>query len=44
MYNNHEGPNISHGKLLAMCVAILGAQPNKIRSINDMLRMPVNRY
>ena len=42
-YNNQERPNISHDKLLAMCVAILGAQPNTIRLINEMLRMPVNR-
>ena len=42
--NNQERPNISHGKVLAMCVYILGAQPNTIRFINDMLRVPVNRY
>ena len=44
MYNNQERPNISHGKVLATCVAILGAQPNTIRSINGMLHMSVNRY
>ena len=42
-YNNQERPNISHGKVLEMCVAILGAQPNTIRLINDMLHVPVNR-
>ena len=42
-YNNQERPNISHGKVLATCVAILGAQPNAIRLINEMLCMPVNR-
>ena len=42
-YNNQERPNISHGKVLATCVAILGAHKNTIRLINDMLRMPVNR-
>ena len=42
-YNNQERPNISHGKVLAACVAILGAQPNTIRLINDILRMYVNR-
>ena len=42
-YNNQEHPNILHGKVLAMCVAILGAQPNTIRLINEMLRVPVNR-
>ena len=42
-YNIQERPNISHGKLLETCVAILGAQLNTIRLINDMLRMPVNR-
>ena len=41
-YNNQERPNISHGKVLAMCVAILGAQPNTIRLINEILRVPVN--
>ena len=41
VYNNQERPNISHGKVLVTCVAILGAQPNIIRSINDMLRMSV---
>ena len=42
-YNNQERPNISHGKLLATCVAILGAQPNTIQLINEKLRVPVNR-
>ena len=43
-YNNQERPNIFYGKVLETCVAIfLGAQPNTIRSINEMLRMPVNR-
>ena len=43
MYNNQERPNISHGKALETCVAILGVHPNTIRSINKMLRMSVNR-
>ena len=42
-YNNKERPNISHGKVLATCVAILGAQPNTIQLINEMLSVPVNR-
>ena len=42
-YNNQECPNISHGKVLATCVAILGAQPKTIRLINEMIRVPVNR-
>ena len=42
-YNNQERPNILHIKVLATCVAILGAQPNTIRLINEMLRVPVNR-
>ena len=42
--NNQERPNILHSKILATCIAILGAQPNNIRSINEILRMPVNRY
>ena len=42
-YNNQERPNISHGKVLEMCVAILGAQPNTTRLINEMLSVPVNR-
>ena len=42
-YNNQERPNILHGKLLVSCVAILGAQPNTIRLIDEMLRVPVNR-
>ena len=41
-YNNQERPNISHGKVLAACVAILGAQPKTIIIINEMLRVPVN--
>ena len=35
--------NISHGEVLATCVAILGVHPNTIRLINEMLSMPVNR-
>ena len=42
-YNNQERPNISHGKVLATCVSILGAQPKTIRFINEILRVPVNR-
>ena len=42
-YSNKERLNISHGKVLATCVAILGAHPNTIRSINEILRMSVNR-
>ena len=42
-YNNQERPNISHAKVLATYVDILGAQSNTIRLINEMLRMPVNR-
>ena len=42
-YNNLERPNILHGKVLATCVAILGAQPNTIRLLNEMLCMPVTR-
>ena len=42
-YNNQKRPNILHGKVLATCVAILGAHPNTIRLINEMLRVPVNR-
>ena len=42
-YNKQEGPNISHGKLLATCLAILGAHPKLIRLINEMLHVPVNR-
>ena len=41
-YNNQERPNISGGKVLAICVAILGAHPNTIYSINNILRMSVN--
>ena len=43
-YNNQERPNTLHSKVLATCVAILGAQPNTIRSINEMMCMSVNRY
>ena len=43
MYNNQERPNISHGKVLATCIAILGVQPNTIQLINEMLRVSVNR-
>ena len=43
-YNNQERPNILHGKVLAKCVAILGAHPKTICLINKMLRMPVNIY
>ena len=42
-YNNQERPNLSHSKVLATCVATLGAQLNTMRSINEMLRMSVNR-
>ena len=42
-YNKQEGPNISNGKLLATCLAILGAHPKSIRLINEMLHVPVNR-
>ena len=42
-YNNQERPNISHGKVLATCVDILGAQTNTIRLINEMLRVSINR-
>ena len=42
-YNTQERPNISHGKVLETCVAILGAQPKTIQLINDMLRVTVNR-
>ena len=42
-YDNHEHTNISHGKVLATCVAILGAHPNTLGAINDMLFMSVNR-
>ena len=43
-YNNQERPKVWHNKILKMCVSILGAQPNTIRSINQMLCMSVNRY
>ena len=43
-YNNQERQNILYGKVFATCVAILGAYPNNTRLINEMLRMPVNRY
>ena len=42
-YNNQERPNILHDKVLATCIAILGAQPNTIRLINEMIRVHVNR-
>ena len=42
MYNDQERTNILYGKVLAVCVAILGAQTNNIRLINEMLCMPVN--
>ena len=42
-YNNQERPNILHGKVLETCIDILGAHPNTIQLINEMLRMPVNR-
>ena len=42
-YNNQERPNISHGKILATCVAILGAQPKTIQLINEIIRVPVKR-
>ena len=42
-YNNQERPNISHGKVLATCVDILGAHPNTTQLINKMLPVPVNR-
>ena len=41
-YIDQERPNISHSKVLVTCVAILGVQPNNIRSINEMLCMSVN--
>ena len=41
-YNNKERLNISHGKVLETCIAILGAHTNTIRLINEMLCMPVN--
>ena len=42
-YNNQERPNTSRGKVLETCIAILGAQPYTVRSINEILRMYVNR-
>ena len=33
-YNIQERPNISHGKVLVTCIAILGAQQNTIQIIN----------
>ena len=42
-YNSHERTNILHDKVLVTCLAILGAQPNTIFLINEILRMPVNR-
>ena len=41
-YNNQERRKVWHNKILKMCVSILGAQPNTIRSINEMLCMSVN--
>ena len=41
-YNNQERPNISHGKVLATCVGILGVKTNTIRLINEMLRVSIN--
>ena len=41
-YNNQERPNLSRGKLLATCVAILGAQTYTVRSIYEILHMSVN--
>ena len=43
MYNNQERPNISRSKVLETCIAILGAHPYTIHSINEILRMPVNK-
>ena len=43
-YINQDRPNILHSKVLATCIAILGAHPNTIRSINEILSMSVNRY
>ena len=42
-YNNQERPNISRSKVLETCIAILGAHPYTVRSINDILCMSVNR-
>ena len=42
-YNDQEHPNISHGKVVAMCVVILCAHPNIIHSINEMMCMSANR-
>ena len=33
-----------HSKVLTTCVAILGAQQKTICLINEMIRMPVNKY
>ena len=43
-YNDQERPNISHGKVLEKCISILVAQPKTIGLINEMFRVPVNRY
>ena len=43
-YNNQKCQNISQGKVLATCVAVLGVQPNTIRSINEMICMSVSKY
>ena len=43
-YNNQESLNTLHRKVLATCIAILGAQPNTILLINEMLRVTVNTY
>ena len=43
-YNNQEHPNISHGKVLAKCLSVLGEQPKTIPLMNDMLCVPVNIY
>ena len=42
-YNNQERPNTSRRKVLETCIAILGAQPYTVRSINEILRKSVNR-
>ena len=42
-YNIQERPNIFHGKVLTTCIAILGAKPNNINSIIEMLHISINR-
>ena len=42
-YNNQDRPNISQDKLLTTCLAILGAQKNNVRLINEILCMLANR-